>query len=87
MTAIYGRSQIKVYADEQVHSAWSSLMVTHQSSNRGRHALTSVNVPLSYILGRHRKLHSLHWLCQLAIASEDYQLMTDIVGRQLLFIY
>jgi len=44
-----GRSQIKVHTDErtQVQSAWSSLTVTHPSTNRGRRCLTSVNVPLS----------------------------------------
>jgi len=46
---IDGRSRIKVHTDErtQVHSARSSLTVTHPSSNHGRHCLTSVNVPLS----------------------------------------
>jgi len=46
---IDGRSQIKVHTDErtQAHSALSSLTVTHPSTNRGRHCLTSVNVPLS----------------------------------------
>jgi len=45
-----GRSQIKVHADDrkQVHSAQSSLTVTHPSTNRGRRCLTSVNVPQSY---------------------------------------
>jgi len=39
-----GRSQIKVHTDErtQVHSAQSSLVVTHPSTNRGRRYLTSV---------------------------------------------
>jgi len=49
MTAnIDGRSQIKVHTDErtQVHSAQSSLTVTHPSTNRGRRCITSVNVPL-----------------------------------------
>jgi len=46
---IDGRSQIKVHADErtQVHSARSSLVVTHPSTNRGIRCLISVNVPLS----------------------------------------
>jgi len=46
---IYGQSQIKVHTDErtQVHSTWSSLMVTHPCTNRGWRCLTSVNVPLS----------------------------------------
>jgi len=50
---IDGRSQIKVHTDErtQVRSTWSSLTVTHSSTNRGRCCLTSVNVPLS----SHRK--------------------------------
>jgi len=36
-----GRSQIKVHTDErtQVHSARSSLMVTHPSTNQGRRCL------------------------------------------------
>jgi len=41
------RSQIQVNTDEwtQVHSVWSSLVVTHPSTNRGRSALTvAVNV-------------------------------------------
>jgi len=38
----------------QVHGARSSLTVTHPSANRGRRCLTSVNVPLSYSLVRHR---------------------------------
>jgi len=44
-----GRSQIWVYTDErtQVHNAQSSLVVTHQSTNRGRRAVTSASVPLS----------------------------------------
>jgi len=44
-----GRSQIKVHTDErtQVHSTRSYLTVTHPSTNRGQHCLTSVNVPLS----------------------------------------
>jgi len=33
------------WTDLQVHSAQSSLVVTHLSTKRGRHALTSVNVP------------------------------------------
>jgi len=39
-----GRSQIKVHTNErtQVHSAQSSLVVTHPSTNRGRRYLTSV---------------------------------------------
>jgi len=39
-----GRSQIKVHTDErtQVHSAKSSLAVTHPSTNRARRYLTSV---------------------------------------------
>jgi len=48
ITAIDG--DILVYTNErttQVHSARSSLVVTHLSTNRGRRALTSVNVPLS----------------------------------------
>jgi len=46
---IDGRSYIKVHTDErtQVHSAWSSLMVTHPNTNRGRRCSTSVNEPLS----------------------------------------
>jgi len=45
-----GRSQIEVHTDEptQAYSARSFLVVTHLSTNRGRRALTSVNVmPLS----------------------------------------
>jgi len=44
-----GRSRIKVQNDvrTRVHSAQSSLVVTHPSTNRGRRALTSVNVPPS----------------------------------------
>jgi len=47
---IEGRSQIKANTNEwtQVHSAWSSLMVTHPSTNRSRRSLTSINEPLSY---------------------------------------
>jgi len=43
-----GRSQM-VHTDErtQVHTARSSLAVTHPSTNRGRRCLTSMNVPLS----------------------------------------
>ena len=39
-----GRSQIKVHTDErtQVHSAQSSLAVTHPGTNRARRSLTSV---------------------------------------------
>jgi len=39
-----GRSQIKVHTDEwtQVHSAQSSLAVTHPSANLAQHYLTSV---------------------------------------------
>jgi len=46
---IDGRSQIKIYTDKrtQVHSARSSLTVTHKSTNRNRRCLTSVSVPLS----------------------------------------
>jgi len=42
---IDGRLQIKVHTDEriQVHSARSSLAVTHPSTSRGRRCLTSVN--------------------------------------------
>jgi len=38
MMVIDGRSEVKVHADErtQVHSARSSLTVTHQSTNRDR---------------------------------------------------
>jgi len=50
-TVIYffGWSHIKVHTDErtQFHSTWSHLVVTHASTNRGRRALTSVNMPLS----------------------------------------
>jgi len=48
---IDNRSQIQVHTDErtQVHSAQSSLVVTHPSINRSRRALTSMNGPLSYI--------------------------------------
>jgi len=48
---IDNRSQIKVHIDErtQIHKAWSSLMVTHPSTNRGRRCLTSVNVPLALV--------------------------------------
>jgi len=51
-----GRSQSKVHTDErtQAYSAQSSLAVTRPSINLGRRCLTSVNVPLSYSLGRHR---------------------------------
>jgi hypothetical protein len=44
-----GRSQIKVHTDErtQVHSAQSSLAVTHPSTNQARRYLTSVTVSLS----------------------------------------
>jgi len=45
MTAFMdGRSQIKVHTDEraEVHGARSFLVVTHPSTNRGRHALTSL---------------------------------------------
>jgi len=40
-----------LYTNErtQVHSAQSSLVVTHPSTNRGRRAVTPVIVPLSYI--------------------------------------
>ena len=39
-----GRSQIKVHTDErtQVHSAQSSLAVTHPGTNRARRSLTSM---------------------------------------------
>ena len=40
-----GRSQIKVHTDDertQVHSAQSSLAVTHPGTNRARRSLTSV---------------------------------------------
>jgi len=39
----------KIHTDErtQVHSAQSSLTVTHPSTNRSRRDLTSVNVPLN----------------------------------------
>jgi len=42
-------SQIQVHTDERthVHNARSSLVVTHPSTNRGRRALTSGNVPFS----------------------------------------
>jgi len=44
ITAIYGRSQIKVQTDErtQVHSAQSSLAVTHPSTNWARRYLSPV---------------------------------------------
>jgi len=32
-------------------------MVSHPSTNRSRRVLTSVNVPLCYTLGRHRRLY------------------------------
>jgi len=43
------RSKVNVHTDEptQVHSAQSSLTVTHPRTNRGRRCLTSVNVPMS----------------------------------------
>jgi len=46
---IDGRSQIRVHTDErtQIHSAQSSLTVTHPSTNRGRRCITPVNMPLS----------------------------------------
>jgi len=51
ITAIDCRSQyVYVHTDErtqQVHSAQSSLVVTHPSTNRCRRALTSVEVALS----------------------------------------
>jgi len=62
MTAIMdGRSQIKVHTDEQtqVHRARSSLTVIRTSTNRCRRCLTSVKVPLSYRLGRHRKINKI----------------------------
>jgi len=42
ITAVDGRSQIKVHIDErtQVHSAQSFLAVTHPSANRVRRYLT-----------------------------------------------
>jgi len=54
---IDGQLEIKVHTDKwtRVHSARSSLMVTHPGNNWGRRWLPSVNVPLS--LGRHHK----HW--------------------------
>jgi len=57
MTAIDGRSQIKVHTDERthVHTAHSTLVITHPSTNRGSRALTSVNVLRSNSLGRHPK--------------------------------
>jgi len=56
-TTIDGRSQIQVHTTEQqgVHSARSSLTVTYPSTNQGRRCLTSVNVPLLYSHGHHRK--------------------------------
>jgi len=44
-----GRSQIKVHTNErtQVHSAQSSLAVTHPSTKRARHYLTSVTESLN----------------------------------------
>jgi len=43
------RSQIQVHTDEctQIHSAMSSLVITHPNTNRGRCDLTSVSVPWS----------------------------------------
>ena len=43
------RSQFQVHTDERTngHSAQSSLVVTHPSTNRGRRALTTVNESLS----------------------------------------
>jgi len=40
-----------MHTDErtQVHSARSSQVITHPYTNRDRRALTSVNVPLSYV--------------------------------------
>jgi len=45
---IDGWSQIQVHTNErtQVHNAQSSLVVTYPSTNQGRRALTSVNMPL-----------------------------------------
>jgi len=54
---IYGLSvtdQVRIDERTQVHIAPSSLVVTHPSTNRGRRALTSVNVHWAS-LGRHRK--------------------------------
>ena len=47
-----GRSQIKVHTDErtQVHSAQSSLAVTHPGTNRARRSLTSVTESPSKLL-------------------------------------
>jgi len=42
----------------QVYSAQSFLVVTHPSTNRGRHALTVINVPLSFSIGRHCRMLS-----------------------------
>jgi len=51
---INDRSHIQVHTDEriQVHSARSSMAVTHPSTNRGRGALPSVDVPFNS-LGRY----------------------------------
>jgi len=52
-----GRSQIKVHTDErvQVHSAQSSLAITHPSINRARRYLTLVAESPSHraSIGRH----------------------------------
>jgi len=45
---IDGRSRIEIHTDKrtQVHSAQSSLTVTHPSTNRGRRCLTSAELAL-----------------------------------------
>ena len=59
-----GRSQIKVHTDErtQVHSAQSSLAVTHQGTNRARRSLTSVTESPSKHWSPLRTFKSFHFL-------------------------
>jgi len=69
---IDGRSQIKVHADErtQVHSARSSLTVTHPSTNRGRNVASLQWTCHWASLGHHRcetlayVNNVVRWYCQ-----------------------
>jgi hypothetical protein len=72
-----GRSQIKVHTDKrtQVHSAQSSLAVTHPGTNRARRSLTSVT-----------ESPSKHWL-PLRTSEIIHTLAKFILGESTFSIY
>jgi len=88
---IDGRSQIKVHTDErtQVHSARSSLTVTHPR-NRGRRCLTSVKMMHWASLGRHRMQIYVNYvkLCKQALMQKTVlEILLVIIRGQTIPIF